>query len=248
MSIAGHRRPVPAELFGGRLKGCYLLDLEVAHIADLAPRLRSLTFASSDLVGFTWKPGQDLMLEVPDDERTVRRRYTIRRSDAEAGTLDIEVVLHGTGPFARWAATAAIGDHIEGIGPRGELTVRTDANHHLFVGDDSAIPVTFAMLEGLPAGASATALIATVDEPPSLTPSSSATVEVSWLAAGEVIERLQSLPLSDDTVAYVNGERSLVNDAARLLAERGLSTDNIAKKAYWRADQANAAHGEPLKD
>ena len=58
------------------------------------------------------------MLDVPG-ERAVRRRYTIRRSDPVSGTLDIEVVLHGTGPFARWASHAAVGDRIEGIGPRG---------------------------------------------------------------------------------------------------------------------------------
>jgi NADPH-dependent ferric siderophore reductase len=242
-------RPVPDELFGGRLKGCYLLDLEVEQIVDLAPRLRSITFTSPDLIGFTWKAGQDLMLEVPDAERTVRRRYTIRRSDPEAGTLDIEIVLHGTGPFARWAAVAAAGDRIEAVGPRGAVTVRAGAAHHLFVGDESAIPVTFAMLEALPAGVSATALLGAEAEPPALgTPTSAADVQLAWAPVGELVDRLRSVPLPVGTAAYVNGERTLVREATQLLTARGLAPDALASKAYWRADQANAGHGEPLKD
>ena len=90
-------------MFGGRLSDCYLLDLEVVEVNDRRPGLRSITFGSPDLIEFTWIAGQDVMLEVPGD-RTVRRRYTIRRSDPVGGTLDIEVVLHGEGPFAFWAA------------------------------------------------------------------------------------------------------------------------------------------------
>ena len=161
MTASGTRRPVPDDQFGGRLRDCYLLDLEVAEVVDAAPRLRSITFASADLVGFTWQPGQDVMLQVPGTDRAVRRRYTIRRGDPEAGTLDIEVVLHGDGPFARWAASAAVGDRVEGIGPRGVITVREGAAHHLFVGDESAIPATFAMVEALPAGTTATVVLAT---------------------------------------------------------------------------------------
>ena len=38
---AGNRRPVPDDLFGGRLKDCFLLDLEVAdrRLAQLSGSL-----------------------------------------------------------------------------------------------------------------------------------------------------------------------------------------------------------------
>jgi hypothetical protein len=59
------RRPVPDEMFNGRLKGSYLLDLEVVGVDELAPHVRLITMASSDLVGFEHTPGQDLCSSSP---------------------------------------------------------------------------------------------------------------------------------------------------------------------------------------
>jgi NADPH-dependent ferric siderophore reductase len=248
MTSATNRRPVPDDQFGGRMKDCYLLDLEVAALADTRPDTRTITFTSPDLVDFTWRPGQDLMLDVPG-EHSMRRRYTIRRADPVSGTLDIEVVLHGTGPFASWAGGAAIGDRVHGIGPRGVVTLREGATHHLFVSDASAIPFAFAMIEALPDGTTATAILTTDDLIPSPeSPMSAARVDVSWITTAEINDRLRSVQLSADTAAYVNGERLLVRQVTQELTSRGLNPDAIAAKAYWRRDQANAAHGEPAKE
>jgi NADPH-dependent ferric siderophore reductase len=78
---ANTRRPVPGHMFGGRLKGSYLLDLEVVGVDEVAPHVRLITMASPDLAGFEYTPGQDLLFEFPDGDRALRRRYTIRRSD-----------------------------------------------------------------------------------------------------------------------------------------------------------------------
>src|SRR5262249_30767233 len=146
-------RPVPADLFGGRLQDAYLLDLEVVGIDDIAPRTRAVTFSSPDLFGFDHQAGQDLMMTFPLSDRLARRRYTIRRSDPGAGRMLVEFVLHGHGPASDWAEGARVGDRVEAIGPRGTITVDPDADFHLFVGDDSAVPATFAMVETLAAGA-----------------------------------------------------------------------------------------------
>jgi NADPH-dependent ferric siderophore reductase len=234
------RRPVPADLFGGRLADCFLLDLEVVRVGDARPGMRAISFASPDLVGFEWRPGQDVMLDVPGTEHT-RRRYTIRRADPVAGTLDIEVVLHGTGPFAAWAAGATPGARIEGIGPRGVVTLRDGANHHLVVGDPSAIPFTLAMIESIPAGTAASAVIVS-DEP-----ADPDTDRISWVAPGALADHLAAIALPAGTAAYVNGERRLVRHVVELLIARGVAADAITSKAYWRDDQANQAHGEPAK-
>lgn len=250
MPLPARRRPVPADLFGGRLAGCFLLDLEVSRITEPRPGMRALTFTSPDLVGFESQPGQDVMFEVPGSPG-IRRRYTIRRADPAAGTLDIEVVLHGDGPFASWAAGAAVGDRIDGIGPRGVVTLRDDAFHHLFVADTSAIPFTFAMLEALPAGGLATAIIvtessATASDEPAVP--AGAAVDVRWVTPLDLADRLASAELPHPTAAYVNGERRLVRHVVELLAARGVAADAIASKAYWRHDGANQPHGEPAKD
>lgn len=218
------RRPVPADLFGGRLAGCFLLDLEVVGTGEPRPGTRSITFTSPDLVGFESLPGQDVMFEVPAMPGT-RRRYTIRRADPAAGTLDIEVVLHGDGPFASWAAGASVGDRIEGIGPRGVVTLHAGATHHLFVADASAVPFALAMAESVSAGTPLTV------------------VEIV-----DALDDLDTIALPAGAAAYVNGERSLVRSAVELLVTRGVPPDMITSKAYWRRDEANKPHGEPSKD
>jgi NADPH-dependent ferric siderophore reductase len=45
--------------------------------------------------------------------------------------------------------------------------------------------------------------------------------------------------------AYLAGELGVVAEMRRTLLERGLEADRISAKPYWRAGQANAAHGEP---
>jgi len=156
------RRPVPDHLFGGRLRGSYLLDLEVVGVGEIAPHVRLITMASSDLVGFEYTPGQDLLFEFSDGDRTLRRRYTIRRSDPGKGTADFEIEIHdGRGPATRWATKAQPGEHLEAIGPRGGISLRPTATSHLFVVDDSAMPAAFVLLEALPADTPATALLVT---------------------------------------------------------------------------------------
>src|ERR1700694_5639272 len=88
------RRPVPDHMFGGRLRGSYLLDLEAVGVDDVAPHVRLITMTSSELARFEYTPGQDRLFEFPDGERALRRRYTIRRSDPAEGTADFEIEIH----------------------------------------------------------------------------------------------------------------------------------------------------------
>lgn len=241
------RRPVPDDLFGGRLRGAYLLDLEVADVRDPAPHVRCVTVESSDLVGFEHAPSQDLMIEFPDGERQVRRRYTIRRADPAVGIAVLEFDLHPDGgPATRWAAGADRGDRLQAIGPRGTMGVRPEATSHVFVADDSAMPAAFAMIEALPAGASAVVLLVTPHGPLSRpVPNTVADVRQIWLDQSGLDAVIGDLTLTPTDAVYVIGEHHLVRRAKRLVAAAGADETAVAAKAYWRNDQPNAAHGEP---
>ena len=241
------RRPVPDHMFGGRLKGSYLLDLEVVGVDEVAPHVRLITMASSDLVGFDYTPGQDLLFEFADGDRALRRRYTIRRSDPAEGTADFEIEIHdGRGPATEWAAQAEPGEHIEAIGPRGAISLRPTAPSHLFVVDDSAMPAAFVMLEALPADTPATALLVTSHGAKSRpAPAGAPATSLVWLDQPEMLEMLSDLHPTTGTAAYLFGERHLVRTAEELLVTGGLHRDALASKAYWRTDQPNASHGEP---
>ena len=82
------------------------LALEVVGVVDVSPSMRRLTLRSDALADFTYEPGQDLSFTIPVDDRMVRRRYTIRSMDDEHRTVDVDFVLHGHGPAARWATAA----------------------------------------------------------------------------------------------------------------------------------------------
>jgi NADPH-dependent ferric siderophore reductase len=177
-------------MFDGRLKGSYLLDLEVIGVDEVAPHVRLITMASSDLVGFENTPGQDLLFEFPDGDRALRRRYTIRRSDTALGIADFEIEMHdGGGPATRWAAKAEPGEHLEAIGPRGGISLQPTATSHLFIVDDSAMPAAFALLEALPAETPATALLVTSHGAKSRpTTAVASATSLVWLGRAEMLE------------------------------------------------------------
>src|SRR5919112_5566536 len=80
-----------------------------------------------------------------------RRRYSVRSWDGALLTLD--VVVHGErGVGGPWAANAAPGDVLVFEGPGGGYRPDPEADWHLLVGDESALPAIAASLEAVPAG------------------------------------------------------------------------------------------------
>jgi NADPH-dependent ferric siderophore reductase len=242
----------------GSLADTRKLHFEVVASSLVTPHMQRLELAAAELDGFSYVPGQDVMLLVAADGRKpVRRRYTIRSFDRARGTISLDVVRHGDGPGERWISAAKPGDRIEGIGPRGKVFPSPAADWHLFMGDDSALAAMFAMTESLPGDCVATLVVEVPgagDEQELLAP---ARTRISWLhrldrAAGEpgalVAEaREVELPAGNGH-AYLLGEASAVLAMREALAARGLPQDQMSPKAYWGRGRANAGHGEPPRD
>lgn len=246
-----------AEL-AGPLAGTRRLSFEVVDSSRISPGMQRIILTAAELDGFRYAPGQDVMLLVATEgNRPVRRRYTIRALDRSALRLTLNVVLHGDGPGERWVRAATPGDRIEGIGPRGKITTRPEADWHLFLGDESAMPAILAMTEALPGDADATLAIEVPgadDEQELLAP---ARTRVSWLhriggKAGD--PALLSAEASEIELppgnghAYLFGEASVVAKMREILAARGVRQDQVSPKAYWGRGRANAGHGEPARD
>jgi NADPH-dependent ferric siderophore reductase len=234
-----------------RLPGVAAWDLSVVEAGRVTPSMQRLLLTADGLDRLDHQPGQDLMVAVPPDH--VRRRYTIRRLDRAARLLELQVVVHGDGPGARWAAGVRPGDRVEAIGPRGKVIVVPDADWHLFCGDESALPAIAAMVESL--GADATAVVVVEvpgadDEQPLDVPGGA----VRWLhrngrPAGDgtaLVEAVTGVALpAGRGHAYLAGELRTVAAMRRALGERGLAPDQLSPKPYWRMGVANAPHGEP---
>lgn len=248
----------PFAQLSGPLAGTRKLHFEVTQTHQLTPHLQRLALTAPELHGFSYRPGQDIMLLVAADQRRpVRRRYTIRQLDTDRRVLTIDVVLHGDGPGERWVRAARRGDRIEGIGPRGKIFPSTEADWHLFMGDEAAMPAILAMTEALPEDADATLVIEVPEPADEQDVPANARTRVSWL------HRL-SRPAGDATAlaaeaaevelppgaghAYLLGEASVVLRMREVLAARGVPPDQLSPKAYWGRGRANAGHGEPAKD
>ena len=248
----------PFAQLSGPLASTTRLDFEVVESARLTPHMQRLRLTAPQLDGFGYLPGQDVMLLVAaEGNRPVRRRYTIRALDAAARRLTLDIVRHGDGPGERWVASAQPGDRIEGIGPRGKITISAAADWHLFLADESALPATFAMTEALPAGRAATLVLEVPEEGDEQELSSAAATRISWLhrlgapagdpalLAAEAAE--VELPAGRGH-AYLFGEAKVVLRLREILTARGLGEDQISPKAYWGRGRANAGHGEPARD
>lgn len=248
----------PFAVLAGPLAGTTRLALEVVDAAQFTPHMRRLRLTAPQLAGFGYLAGQDVMLLVDvEGNRPVRRRYTIRALDQASRILTIDIVLHGDGPGERWVRAARPGHRIEGIGPRGKITIAADADWHLFVGDESALPAIFRMAEALPGGTTARILIEIPGPEDELALRAVASTHVTWLhRSGVPAGRPAALAAATEQVplpggrghAYLLGEASVVARLREVLAERGLEPGQVSPKAYWGRGRANASHGEPARD
>jgi NADPH-dependent ferric siderophore reductase len=120
--------------------------------------------------GAEWYPAY---CALPEERRPVLRTYTVRAARPEVAEVDVDVVLHGVadghaGPAATWAAQAVPGDRMVLMGPdrpgRGrawgvEWAPPATATCLLLAGDETAVPAVSAILEALPAGRRAVAVL-----------------------------------------------------------------------------------------
>src|ERR1700722_9229084 len=245
--------------------GIGVYDLEVVEVVKLAPSIRRLRVGAvteGALAAFSFEAGQDLMLDVQQvGDRIIRRRYTVRRFDHAQQLIDIDLVLHGEGPAARWAASATPGTPLVAIGPRGKVILDADSTFHLFVGDESFVPAASAMLEALSPAQRAVGIFEVDAEADAQAIrgdlSANDTVAVHFIErggkpvgeAGALLEALERIEIpAEKRHVYVAGEHQVVAAIRKSLAARGLSADEVSPKSYWRRGQANGEHGEPNRD
>ena len=246
--------PLPPRLLG--IAGVQPLELEVAEVADLGPRMRRLRLAGEALGDFTYRAGQDVLLVLGGSiEQPLCRRYSIRSLDRRARLLELDIVVHGVhGPGAAWAATVQPGDRVDGVGPRGKIFLNPDANWHLFLGDESAAPASLNMLEALPPQVPGVAYLEVPSALDELEADSGGEHQVRWLYRGDspatastlLEESLEGarLPAGRGHV-YIFGEVQRVAAMRRAALARGLAPEQVSAKAYWGRARPNADRGEP---
>ena len=187
----------------------------------------------------------DIQRTLSPDQWPVMRSYTVRWWDSKAGELAIDFVYHGDeGIAGPWAAHARPGDEIQFRGPGGAYTPRKDADWHLLVGDESALPAIAAALERVPDGVPARAFLELEDADDEQVLKSPGDLEVVWVARpgsgsrpGEtVMDAIARARLPTGQVqAFVHGEAGMVKDLRRYLRfEMQVPKEALSISGYWR--------------
>jgi NADPH-dependent ferric siderophore reductase len=214
-----------------RIADLFLLTGAVTEVEDLTPRMRRIRVSGTALRELAWLPGQHVRVRVGELAlrtafRDALRSYSVWDYDP-AGHLDLCVFDHpGAGPGARWSRRVRPGEPVALTRPAGRLVARTDARHHVFVGDETASVAFGAVLRALPdsAGVSGAITAAPADRLPLARAD-----ELSWLAAGDALPALPAEP----GAAYLAGAAHACQAARRHLVALGWPRGAIVVKPFW---------------
>ncbi|MFY1670682.1 siderophore-interacting protein [Plantactinospora sp. WMMB334] len=226
------------------------------------------------------KPGQDRpRLPAPDPdlwrwhagfaaiteaERPWTRSYTIRAHHPHGNLIDVDFALHDhAGPATRWARAATPGDTLAMFGPSPAFARPLPigaTDWLLLAGDESALPALGTIVEALPPGSRALALVEIRDRAEEQQLATRADLTLRWLhrgstpagAGGQLLDAVRGTALPAGAgFAWLAGEANTVRALRRhLVDERGLPKRSIDFTGYWRhrLSQDDAPTEEDLAD
>jgi NADPH-dependent ferric siderophore reductase len=237
--------------------------LQVKRVTPLASNFVRITLGGEDLGDFVSAsfddhvkvffpdPGED-MPRLPrmtpdgpvfDGPKPMMRDFTPRRFDLQAKELDIEFVLHESGPATTWAAQAKPGQYLGIGGPRGSMIIPMDFDWHLLIGDETAIPAIGRRLEELPADARVAVLLEVADAAARVEFKPTGDAWVQWVyrdATGTygdaLLDALKKLALPEgDGYVWAAGEGTVIGAVRQfLVSERGVDKSRIRAASYWK--------------
>lgn len=248
--------------------------LQVLKRENIAPHLVRLTLGGPGICDFADKPVTDryvkflfakpeLGLELPYDmealrerlapeDLPVRRTYTVRRSDMQAGTIEVDFVVHGDeGLAGPWARDAQIGSSICFSGPGGMFVPKDEFDFHFFAGDETAIPAIAASLESMAPQMRGLVVIEVADEADEMQLQAPAGVEIRWIHRGAefspettILESVvRGIPWPEGRVqVFAHGEREVMKKLrAYFYDEHGVDRRDMSLSAYWAFGRAEDA-------
>ncbi|RZT85871.1 NADPH-dependent ferric siderophore reductase [Pseudonocardia sediminis] len=244
-------------------------ELQVLRSRMVGSALLRVTFGGEGLAGFVSHcPDEHVRLIFPEPDGSLRlpepdgdmlrwprpvprsREYTVRRHDADAGELDIDIALHRGGLASDWAVDAAPGDTLHVAGPPGGLAVPHGYDRWLLAGDITALPAIARWLEGLPSDARGWAFVEVTDASEEIEIAAPAGVSVRWVHRGGVAPGLSDalekavrevrVPDGERVYAWIAGEAGSLKPLRRWVRdELGLAGDDHEITGYWKRGTAD---------
>lgn len=229
------------------LKG-FMIPATVSGVEDITPHMRRITLSHERLRELEVKqPGQWLSILFPATEgnKQQSRPYTIRRFDANRGTLAIDFALHGdTGCASRWASRARVGDVLHLSKPRRGYNVDPTKQRHILIGDATFLPAASEILEALPEGVEAHGFFEVASAADEQDLPTGAHLTLKWLhahshfpgATDQLEQEVRLAKLSfENCQVWLAGESSMIRAIrAYLLKEVGLERAALQAHGYWK--------------
>ncbi|GGB40657.1 hypothetical protein GCM10011492_34340 [Flexivirga endophytica] len=179
----------------------------------------------------------------PPTAQPVLRTYTIQQVDVEKHRFAVDFVIHGDeGVAGPWATKAQPGDELPMMGPGGGYAPSTDADFHLLIGDETALPAISAALRAMPAAARGVVYAETGEASDEVTLPLPEGFEVHWVRRvgddhSPLAEAVLSAPWPDGVVqVFAHGEAEVIMRRLRpyLRKERGVPAALASISGYWR--------------
>ncbi|MFF4112276.1 siderophore-interacting protein [Streptomyces sp. NPDC001714] len=203
----------------------------VTEAEQITARMRRLRIDGDQLAGLDVSPGQQVRVLVTG---LTLRTYSVWRYDP-SGVVELCVLDHAEGgPGAQWGRTVGKGEQVRLRRPEGTFTLRPDAAHHVFVGDETAAVAFGAMLAALPEGARISGCVETETAADRL-PLTHAE-RLDWVLRTETSlpEAVRRLAPPPGGVAYVAGEARAVQAVRKVLVqEAGWDRRAVLTKPFW---------------
>lgn len=230
-------RPTPQLcrlLVGGRELDGFVSLAPDDHVKVLFPALGQAEPVVPEIVDghVVWPKGE---------ARPITRDYTPVHYDEAAGTLELHIVLHGTGHAASWAEGASVGDMLAVAGPRGSHVPQRRPHRLLLAGDATALPAITRWLRELESETQVQAVIEVSDAREERALPTRARSDVQWVhRSGHPGQALQAAIeratlLRDLDYAWVAGETLAVRNIKQQLMERSkLTAGRISARGYWK--------------
>ena len=241
---------------------------EVVSVSAITPRLLSVLVTGDDLGGFAdaaptshlkvFLPadGQDEpslpaqapdgTVVSPDGPPPVVRTYTPRRYDPATQTLEIQFLLHGTGPASDWAQRAKPGDKLAVAGPGGRFSLEPMTDSWWLAADESAIPAVGTLLEALPETAAADVHIEVDGPDDEIEFTAPAKATITWhyrrpdAFGAELIAAAHAASIPEGARVWVACEAAAMRDIRRyFLTSRLLPPASLVTRGYWRTGEQN---------
>jgi NADPH-dependent ferric siderophore reductase len=244
-------------------------EVEVRTAERLTPWMVRVTLAGPELEGFTFDepaasvrlllppaPGAELVRPVwngnefllPDGTRPIIRTLTPLRNDRGAGTLDVEIVVHGAGPASQWATSVEPGAVAAVSGPGRGYTVDASAGAFLIAGDETALPAIAQLLPLLPPSATIAVHVEVAHTDARLPLPHHPRATVNWHDAPAdahpdtaLVDAVLGAEVDGETRVWIAGEAASMQRIRRnLFTDRTLARTNTTIRGYWKHGRAGA--------